>query len=291
MGGETRPRAAGIPGKLQRITEKPSADSSRATAQLRCERTEAVLLGHFGTTSGGLSTCWDAGELSSCPGELVTVQRSCRLQKNSVLETGVHPSDVLVIGPIHPNGSRVLRVPIRNLLIAALCWHWRSRSRAWPCVSTASTGGAGYPMGSPLASPMPRKRIQPKPDLRSGFKPGRCDGPCRRPRVQSDSSHRFSSSRQDTHAAARGVLGRIRHFERRTALSVQLWNAAGGPNHPTTSPGRADHDGSKQCELGSPAGQRPLVRNELVRGPRIAPDGGAVAHHTDDLVLRPRRLR
>jgi PEGA domain len=32
----------------------------------------------------------------------------------------MHPSDVLVIGPIHPNGSRALRVPIRNLLIAAL---------------------------------------------------------------------------------------------------------------------------------------------------------------------------
>jgi hypothetical protein len=27
------------------------------------------------------------------------------------------------------------------------------------------------------------------------------------------------------------------------------------------------------------------------RQPRIAPDGGAGAHHTDDLVLRARRLR
>jgi hypothetical protein len=29
----------------------------------------------------------------------------------------MHPSDVLVIGPIHPRGSRVLRVQIRNLFI------------------------------------------------------------------------------------------------------------------------------------------------------------------------------
>src|SRR5438105_3391550 len=32
----------------------------------------------------------------------------------------MHPSDVLVIGPLHPHGSRTLRLPIRNMFIAGL---------------------------------------------------------------------------------------------------------------------------------------------------------------------------